>query len=219
MKHKYFLFDLDGTISESAEGIRESLEQAILRLDKPLPNLDDYTLYIGPPLIDTFRNICHFSDEESRIGVEYYREYYNAKGKYRNKLYNGIDEVLKNLKNNGAKIAVCSSKYETFAEEIINYLGVRQYFDAVCGSTLDGSRKDKKDLIPYAVRLLGGDLEKNRAEIVMIGDTHFDAKGASACGVDFVGVEYGYGTKQSMIDAGAVEFAADTEKLYDILSR
>lgn len=219
MKYKYFLFDLDGTISESAMGIRESLEKAILSLNKPLPDLDDYTLYIGPPLIDTFRNICHFSEEEAKIGVEYYREYYNTQGKYRNKLYKGIDEVLIRLKENGAKIAVCSSKYEQFAEEIIDLLGVSKYFDAVCGSTLDGSRKDKKDLIPYAVNSLGGDMEENRSEIVMIGDTHFDAKGAKACGVDFVGVEYGYGTRQSMTNEGAVTFATDTDELYDILSR
>ena len=218
MKYKYFLFDLDGTVSESATGIRESLEKAILRLNKPLPNLDDYTLYIGPPLIDTFRNICHFTEEESKLGVEYYREYYNTEGKYRNKLYKGIDEVLIRLKENGAKIAVCSSKYEQFAEEIIDLLGVRQYFDAVCGSTLDGSRKDKKDLIPYAVKSLGGNIEENRSEIVMIGDTHFDVKGAKACGVDFVGVEYGYGTRKSMAEAGADTFASDTDELYDILS-
>ena len=219
MKYKYFLFDLDGTVSESAVGIRESLEKAILSLNKPLPDLDDYTLYIGPPLIDTFRNICHFTEEESKLGVEYYREYYNTEGKYRNKLYKGIDEVLIRLKENGAKIAVCSSKYEQFAEEIIDLLGVSKYFDAVCGSTLDGSRKDKKDLIPYAVKSLGGDIEENQSEIVMIGDTHFDAMGAKACGVDFVGVEYGYGTRQSMTEAGAVTFATDTDELYYILSR
>lgn len=219
MKYKYFLFDLDGTISESAIGIRESLEKAILRLNKPLPNLDDYTLYIGPPLIDTFKNVCCFSDEEAHVGVEYYREYYNTKGKYRNKLYAGIDEVLKKLKKSGGKIAVCSSKYEKFAEEIVELLGVREYFDAVCGSTLDGSRKDKKDLIPYAVNALGGDLEENRAEIVMIGDTYFDAKGAKVSGVDFVGVEYGYGTNQSMIAEGADTFASDTVELYELLSQ
>ena len=76
-KYKYYLFDLDGTISESALGIRESLENAIKSMGKPLPNLDDYTLYIGPPLLDTFSNICRFNEEESARGVEIYREYYN----------------------------------------------------------------------------------------------------------------------------------------------
>ena len=80
-KYKYYLFDLDGTISESALGIRESLENAIKSMGKPLPNLDDYTLYIGPPLLDTFRNICRFNEEESARGVEIYREYYNTKSK------------------------------------------------------------------------------------------------------------------------------------------
>ena len=93
-KYKYYLFDLDGTISESALGIRESLENAIKSMGKPLPNLDDYTLYIGPPLLDTFRNICRFNEEESARGVEIYREYYNTKGKLVNKLYDGIDRVL-----------------------------------------------------------------------------------------------------------------------------
>ena len=98
-KYKYYLFDLDGTISESALGIRESLENAIKSMGKPLPNLDDYTLYIGPPLLDTFRNICRFNEEESARGVEIYREYYNTKGKLVNKLYDGIDRVLAELKN------------------------------------------------------------------------------------------------------------------------
>ena len=105
-KYKYYLFDLDGTISESALGIRESLENAIKSMGKPLPNLDDYTLYIGPPLLDTFRNICRFNEEESARGVEIYREYYNTKGKLVNKLYDGIDRVLAELKNSGAKLAV-----------------------------------------------------------------------------------------------------------------
>lgn len=175
-KYKYYLFDLDGTISESALGIRESLENAIKSMGKPLPNLDDYTLYIGPPLLDTFRNICHFNEEESARGVEIYREYYNTKGKLVNKLYDGIDRVLAELKNSGARVAVCSSKYEKFAEEITELLGVHDMFDAICGSTLDGSRKDKKDLIPYAVERLGGSLENDRKDTVMIGDTWFDTR-------------------------------------------
>ena len=93
-------------------------------------------------MLDTFRNICRFNEEESARGVEIYREYYNTKGKLVNKLYDGIDRVLAELKNSGAKLAVCSSKYEKFAEEITELLGVHDMFDAICGSTLDGSRKE-----------------------------------------------------------------------------
>jgi phosphoglycolate phosphatase len=215
MKYKYVLFDLDGTVSESAGGIRTSLEEAIKGIGKPLPNLDDYTLYIGPPLIDTFRNLCKFSEEESERAAQIYRDFYNTKGKYINKLYDGIKDVLIKLKENGAKLAVCSSKYEKFAEEIIEYLGVRDCFDAVCGSNLDGSRKDKVDLIPYAIESLGGNFENDRKNAVMLGDTWFDAKGARLCDVDFIGVKYGYGSIEAMQNEGARIFA---EKPADILS-
>lgn len=216
-KYKYVLFDLDGTISESAGGIRKSLEHAITALGKPLPNLDDYTLYIGPPLIDTFRNVCHFSEEDSQKGVELYRSFYDEKGKYINNLYDGIKDVLLKLKENGAKIAVCSSKYEKFAEEIVKNLGVSDCFDAVCGSTLDGSRKDKKDLIPYAVKSLGGDFNSEKENTVMLGDTYFDARGARQCGVEFIGVEYGYGSIQAMKDEGAEVFAKTPADLLPLL--
>ena len=126
--------------------------------------------------------------------------------------------MLDELRKTDVKIAVCSSKYEKFAEEIIDILEVSEYFDAVCGSNLDGSRKDKKDLIPYAVKSLGGDFEKEKSDIVMIGDTYFDAKGAKLCGVDFIGVEYGYGTIQSMIDEGAEVFAKTASDILPLLS-
>lgn len=217
INYKYILFDLDGTISESASGIRASLEYAITSMNKPLPNLDDYSLYIGPPLIDTFRNICHFNEADCRRGVELYRDFYDTKGKLINKLYDGIADVLKTLKQSGAKIAVCSSKYEKFAEEIVEYLGVRDYFDAVCGSTLSGSRKDKKDLIPYAIKSLGGDEENDRSKTVILGDTYFDARGARQCGVDFIGVKYGYGTVPQMMNEGARKFAKTPGEIIDLM--
>ena len=96
-------------------------------------------------------------------------------------------------------------------------LGVRDCFDAVCGSNIDGSRKDKKDLIPYAVKSLGGDLERDRAEVVMLGDTWYDAQGARLCGVDFIGATYGYGTKETMQEQGAKVFADTPEALYALL--
>ena len=95
VKHDYILFDLDGTISKSADGIKYSLENAIKQMGKPVPDLSDYTLYIGPPLIDTFLNICHFSQEESLRGVEVYRDIYNTEGKFVNEAYDEIEELLK----------------------------------------------------------------------------------------------------------------------------
>ncbi len=217
-RYKYILFDLDGTLSESAPGIRKSLEHAIEMLGIPSPNLDDYTLYIGPPLIDTFLNVCHLDRERAEQGTELYREYYNSRGKYLNRFYDGIEELLTRLRNENVKIAVCSSKFEKFACEIIEILGAQKYFDAVCGSTIDGSRKDKKDLIPYAVGALGGDFEKDKDKTVMIGDTHFDAEGARLCGVDFIGVEYGYGSIEAMKKKGAKVFAKTPADIFDLLS-
>lgn len=217
-KYKYVLFDLDGTVSESALGIRASLEHAIKQVGKPLPNLDDYTLYIGPPLIDTFRNLCHFTEEESAQGVEIYRDYYDTYGKFKNKLYDGMKDVLTALRNQGTKLAVCTSKYEKFAEEIVELLGVSDYFDAVCGSTLDGSRKDKKDLIPYAVKTLGGDFDTERENTVMLGDTYFDARGARMCNVDFIGVKYGYGSLEQMKAEGAEIFAETPADILPLLA-
>lgn len=215
-RYTYVLFDLDGTISKSAEGIRASLEYAIKRLGAPMPDLDDYTRYIGPPLIDTFKNLVGLDDDRAEIGAHLYRSYYNKRGKELNYAYDGIAELLAALREKGIKIAVCTSKYEPFAKEITEILGLYDYFDAVCGSTIDGTRKDKRDLIPYAVETLGGKFDRDKASVAMIGDTYYDARGAAECGVDFIGVEYGYGDVEAMRKEGATVFAktpADVESL------
>ena len=103
------------------------------------------------------------------------------------------------------------------AEEILEILGIQDSFDAVCGSNLDGSRKDKKDLIPYAVEKLGGSFEADRNAAVMLGDTWFDAQGARLCGVDFIGVEYGYGAIEAMKEQGAKSFAKTPPELLSLL--
>lgn len=215
-RYHYILFDLDGTISRSAEGIRASLEHAIGELGVPVPDLDDYTRYIGPPLIDTLTGLVGLDEERAEIGAELYRSYYQKRGKYLNSAYDGIEEVLAQLHEKGYRLAVCTSKYEPFAEEILAILDLSDYFDAVCGSNLDGSRKDKCDLIPYAVEALGGRFDRDRKRCVLLGDTYFDARGAKACGVDFIGVTYGYGDKEAMCREGARCFAdtpADIPKL------
>ena len=217
MKYKYLLFDLDGTISESGEGIRASLEYAIRTLGAPMPDLSDYTRYVGPPLIDTFLNLVGLDPETAERGAQLYRDYYNEKGKYLNRVYKGIPELLGRLREEDVKMCICSSKYELFAEEIIGILGLGGDFDAVCGSNIDGSRKDKKDLIPYAVACLGGDFERDRERTVMLGDTWYDAKGARLCGVDFIGVRYGYGEISDMEEQGAKLFADTPGELFELL--
>ena len=217
MKYKYLLFDLDGTVSESAEGIRASLEYAINTLGAPMPDLSDYTRYVGPPLIDTFLNLVGLDPETAERGAQLYRDYYNEKGKFLNRVYKGIPELLGRLREEDVKMCICSSKDELFAEEIIGILGLSGDFDAVCGSNIDGSRKDKKDLIPYAVACLGGDFERDRERTVMLGDTWYDAKGAKLCGVDFIGVRYGYGKTADMEEQGAKLFADTPGELYELL--
>ena len=217
MKYKYILFDLDGTVSQSAEGIRASLEHSLSCLGVEPPDLDDYTKYIGPPLLDTFRNLCGLDEEDADRGAEIYRGYYNEYGKHMNRAYDGVRELLTALKDLGAKTAVCTSKYEPHAAEILEILGLRDMFNAVCGSNIDGSRKDKKDLIPYAVRSLGGVFPQDAKNAVMLGDTWFDAQGARLCGVDFIGVTYGYGSLEAMRGQGAEVFADSPGELLALL--
>ena len=214
MKYKYVLFDLDGTVSASAEGIRMSLEYALDTLGKPKPNLDDYTLYIGPPLIDTFKNLCGLDDETAEKGAAIYRDYYDKEGKYSNRVYDGIKEVVFDLRSKGVKTAICTSKQKPVADGVAKLLGIDTWFDKIVGSTLDNKIKDKKDLIPYALSALGGDIERDREDTVMLGDSRFDAIGAKLCGVDFIGVSYGYGSVDEMKQAGAI---AITDSPEDIL--
>lgn len=204
------LFDLDGTLSQSALGIRHSLEYALSQIGKTDIDLSDYSIYIGPPLLHTLTNYCKLNDDDAVKAFDFYVSHYNEKGKYENRLYNGIKELLIDLKSAGAKTVVCTSKYEGFANEIAEILGIKELFDAVCGATLDGKRKEKADIIPYALKTVNADIS---CKAVMIGDTFFDAKGAETAGVDFIGALYGYGNKESMQRYNADKFAESADDL------
>lgn len=204
IKYKAVLFDLDGTLSESAPGIRYSLEETLKKMGQPVPDLSDYSVYVGPPLLNTLMNLCSMTKEEAENATEIYRGIYNTVGKYKNKLYDGIEELLTALKDSDAKIAVATSKYEPFAEDVIKIIGAYDYFDKICGSNLDGSRKDKNDIVEYARKELG--LSEND-KMVLVGDTFYDTKGALAAGIDFIGVNYGYGNKNLMVESGGKNFA------------
>lgn len=213
-RYDYILFDLDGTLSESAPGIRKCIELTLEKLQKPAPDLSDYSKFIGPPLADTFSGLCGLSQEDTQKALVIYQEFYKIHGLKANRLYDGIEDLLKRLSESDAKVAVCSSKQQKPADDVCELLGITKYFDVVCGSAPDGSRKEKEEVIPYTVNVLGG---KITDKVVMIGDTKFDAKGARLNNVDFIGVNYGYGTYETMVAEGATTFAEDVKELEKLL--
>ncbi len=213
-KYDIALFDLDGTLSASAQGIKYCIMKTLDIMGKPHPNLSDYSKYIGPPLLHTFENLCKLSKSDAQKAVEIYVKLYDVDGLKQNKLFDGVKEMLEKLRDSGTKIAVCSSKHEEIATEVVKFLGIYEYFDKVCGSTVDGTRKEKEDLIPYALKKLNATGDER---VVMIGDTKFDCKGAVHCKVDFIGVTYGYGTLEDMISAGGEIFASTPQELHKYL--
>ncbi len=214
LQYDYILFDLDGTLSESASGIRRCIELTLQKLGKPIPRLSDYSRFIGPPLADTFSGLCGLSAEDTSRALAVYQDFYKLHGLRANKLYNGVEALLKRLKESPAKVAVCTSKQQKPADNVCEFLGITEYFDAVCGSAPDGSRKEKEEVIPYTLGVLGG---KVTDRAVMIGDTKFDAKGARLNGVDFIGVCYGYGTVETMQAEGATTFVRDVNELAGLI--
>lgn len=211
--YDYILFDFDGTISESALGVKRCIDLTLKEMGRPVPDLSDYSKYIGPPLTRTFEKLCGLSYEESFEALPIYRKYYNEVGVEENRMYDGIEDLLQALRESGKRMAVCTSKNEILAVKSMKAIGAYPYFDAVCGSKEDGSRKEKRDLIPYALSTLGCE---DKSKAVMIGDTYFDAEGARLCGIDFIGVLYGYGDEASMQKEGAKVFAktpVDLQKL------
>lgn len=214
-KYKIVLFDLDGTLSDSAYGVKLGIEAALTKANKPIPDLSDYSQYVGPPLLTTFQKLCGLTYEEAIQGVNDYRDHYEERGKYENYLYDGMKELLLDLKKSGAVIVVATSKYEAFATWVVDYIGLGGVFDAICGSTLDGKRKEKADIVRYAAETIGAEISKDN--ICLVGDSMFDAAGAVSAGCDFVGVTYGFGTKEQIIGAGGEKLATSVKDLYNYL--
>ncbi len=213
-RYDYILFDLDGTLSASAPGIRRCIELTLQHMGKDVPDLSDYSRYIGPPLIKTFMGLCGLSEDEAKYALSYYLKIYDTEGEPRNRLFDGTREMLSKLRASSAKVAVCSSKFQGSVDKVCAFLDIVDYFDVLCGSDGTGKRREKEDIIPYTMQTLGA-VKGDR--VVMIGDTFFDAKGAVYNGVDFIGVTYGYGRKDMMEAEGATLFADNVQELMSLL--
>lgn len=213
--YSVMLFDLDGTLTDSKIGITKSVQYALSRLGIKEPHLDNLTPFIGPPLLNSFRQIYHFSPTQAQQAVEYYREYFTKSGMYENLIYEGIPWLLQAINGQSKKLVVATSKPTVFAEEIIRYFGIEQFFEHVIGSNLDGTRSNKDEIIQHAIGYYS-DLPKT--DFVMVGDREHDIIGANANGIDSIGVLYGYGSRDELTKARATYVADAVQEVFDILS-
>lgn len=201
------LFDLDGTLTESGEGITRCVQYALEKMGIIEDDLEKLRCFVGPPLKEQFMSYAALSQEQAEQAVDYYRERYTTTGIFENKLYPKISDLLEILKINDKIMGVATSKPEKFARQILEYFGIDQYFQVIVGSEMDGRRTNKAEVIEEALVRLH--MENERDKVLMVGDKEHDVLGAKSCGIQCVGVAYGYGTRQELEEAGAV-YIADT---------
>lgn len=206
MKIHTILFDLDGTLTDSGEGIMNSVEYALQKYGIKVEDRSQLQAFVGPPLAEQFSKFCGFSEEEGHRAVEVYREYYQVKGIFENRVYDGIPEVLEQLKNKGYQICMATSKPEKYAKIIAEHYDFAKYFDVIAGSLMDGGRVNKDEVIEYALEQCG---VTDRESVLMIGDRNYDIIGAKKAGTHSMGVLFGYGSREELETAGA-ELIAET---------
>lgn len=211
--YEYILFDLDGTLTDPKEGITKSVQYALASVDINEPDLDKLEPFIGPPLHESFMDFYGFDRETAMKLVEKYRERFNVTGIFENKIYPGIADMLKVLKEAGCKLSIASSKPTVLVERILEHFAIRKYFDCVVGSNLDGTRTKKEEVVEEALFQLACVKERT----VMVGDRKFDIEGARAFGLTGVGVSFGYAQGNELEEAGADYIVDSVEELQNLL--
>lgn len=213
MNIRTILFDLDGTLTDSGPGIMNSVEYALKKYGIEVKDREQLRTFVGPPLAAQFSKFCGFSAEEGHRAVDVYREYYQVKGIFENNVYEGIPEVLEELKNRGYQICMATSKPEKFAKIIAEHFDFAKYFDVIAGSLMDGGRVNKADVIEYVLDECG---VTDRDTVLMVGDRSYDIIGAQKAGTHSMGVLFGYGSREELEESGAeliAETPADIAKL------
>ena len=190
------LFDLDGTLTDSAPGILNSVRYACRKLGLPIPGEETLRRFLGPPLIASFR------------------EYFPTKGLFENEVYPGIPALLADIKSAGKTVIIATSKPEAYARRILEHFGLAQYCDFICGATLDETRTDKAEVIAYALETAG---ITDKTGLVMVGDREHDVLGAKKNGLPCIGAVYGYGTAGELTAAGAAALAETVDELHKLL--
>ena len=213
MTKKAIFFDLDGTITDSGEGIMNCATLALEYFGLPVPSREEMRVFVGPPLDQTFIRFGVPADKTDEA-IKVFRSRYTTVGKFENFPYPGVADMLQSLKEQGHRLFVATSKPEVMAIEVLRHFDLDGYFEQIAGATLDGSRSHKADVITYLLGLTG-----DVGQTLMVGDTAFDVIGAKAHGIPTVGVSWGYGKVEDIENAGAAAIVHTMDELYNALNR
>lgn len=212
--YKYLFFDLDGTLTNSGEGIIRSLEYAFDELNLEKPPYEKLRRFIGPPLTVSFHEYMHFDDETTEKAIKKYRERYVVTGIFENEPYNGIPELLDELSSKGYRLAVATTKPEHMAIRVTDHFDLTKYFETVSGAV--GENDTKESVIRKACERMN--IPENKWEdILMIGDRKFDIIGAHQCGIKCIGVDYGFAPEGELKAYGVDYEVATVEDLKKFL--
>lgn len=202
----YIFMDLDGTITDSREGITKCFQYALHHFGIEIMDLSELEQFIGPPLEQSFREGFGFDKDTAARAVQLYRERYVPIGLYENTVYPGMEEALQRLKEAGKVLIVATSKPEHMAVKVLEHFHLDGYFDDICGASTDHVRNSKEAVIRYA-------MEKHditdKSDVLMVGDRKFDVEGAKACGLKCMGVLYGFGDREEL-EAANADYIAET---------
>ena len=210
MRYKIILFDLDGTLTDPQEGICKRINHALsyFGMEKPLNEL---TQFIGPPLLKSFAGLV--GEENAADAVKYYRERFSTIGLYENEIYPNVKETLALLKEKGYTLCTASSKPQVFVEKILYHFDIAQYFTVMGGATLDGKIGEKEQVIEMVLNAVNAE----KSDTVMVGDTRFDLIGAEKMGLSAIGVTYGFGAKEELMQYPHIALIDDITEITEIV--
>ena len=214
--YKAILFDLDGTLTESGEGITKCVQYALEKIGRPEEDLSKLEVFVGPPLMEQFMKYAKVDEETARKAVEYYRERYSTVGIFENRPYPGVENMLGELKRKGYRLAVASSKPEYFVLKVLDHFQLTEYFEEIAGSEMNGMRTSKSEVIEEVLKRLH--MSEKRDQVLMIGDKEHDVLGAREAGLKCVAVSYGYGTEEELQNANPLKIVNSTEEVLDFFA-
>ncbi|NLT08787.1 MAG: HAD hydrolase-like protein [Ruminococcus sp.] len=211
-RYEYLLFDLDGTLTDSAPGIMNCLRHALGIMGYDIPEKPER--FLGPPLYESFAEYCGMDEEQVLKAVKLFRERYSTKGLFENSVYPDVPGMLDRLKNSGRHLMVATSKVDVYAERILARFGIAEYFEFIGGAELNGTRNEKWEVIEYVLSNTG---ITDRSSVLMIGDRKNDIIGAHKTGLKCMGILWGYGSGEELSEAGADYIANTPQEAADML--